>query len=160
MAAFATTKGLNQIVTPDIQPFGQLSISYQMQNAVIGNPYQIQYEYGFTKNLEAAVFQGMDPGELYGAAEYGIIQRPDFLLSTGFLGWSTRGDAPQPFLEAGWMKAKGRLIAGIQRTGRGEHWDFGGRRIRPRPHCCFKPIIWGAGGTSRRLDSPIRQRGI
>jgi len=27
--AFATTKGLNQIVTPDVQPFGILSLSVQ-----------------------------------------------------------------------------------------------------------------------------------
>src|SRR5579862_9591466 len=106
--AGATTKGLNQIVTPDIQPFGQLSISYQMQQANIGNPYQIQYEYGITPRFEAAVFQGLDPGIQYLATEYGIIQNPNWLLSTGFLGWSSRGDAPQPFLEGGWNKGNGK----------------------------------------------------
>ncbi len=114
----ATTKGLNQIVTPDIQPFGQLSISYQMQNAAIGNPYQIQYEYGITKNFEAAVFQGLDPGLFSGAMEYGIVQKPNFLLSVGFLGWSNRGDEPQPFVESGFIKGNGRVIFGLQRIGR------------------------------------------
>jgi len=54
-AAAATTKGLSQIVTPDIQPEGQLSLSFQAQSKQIGNPYEFQGELGFTKWLEAAV---------------------------------------------------------------------------------------------------------
>ncbi len=117
-SAVATTKGLNQIVTPDIQPFGQFSISFQAQHSTIGNPYQFQYEYGFDPKFEAAVFQGLDPGAQYLATEYGIVQKPDVLLSVGFLNWSTRGDAPQPFIEGGWNKGNLRVIGGLQRVGR------------------------------------------
>ena len=35
---FATTKGLSQIVTPDLQGEGDLSLSLQIQDERIGNP--------------------------------------------------------------------------------------------------------------------------
>ena len=34
----ATTKGLSQIVTPDLQPESDLSVSAQVQSVQIGNP--------------------------------------------------------------------------------------------------------------------------
>jgi hypothetical protein len=61
--AHATTKGLSQIVTPDLQPEGQSSLSFQAQARGIANPYQLQAEIGITSWLEAAVFQGLSPGE-------------------------------------------------------------------------------------------------
>jgi hypothetical protein len=48
-ASFATTKGLNQIVTPDPQEAGDFSLSFQAQSERIGNPYEIQSELGLTK---------------------------------------------------------------------------------------------------------------
>src|ERR1700730_2002842 len=39
-SAHATTKGLSQIVTPDVQPVGDLSLSFQWQAKEIANPYQ------------------------------------------------------------------------------------------------------------------------
>ena len=57
-----TTKGLNQIVTPDIQPTGMLSLSVQAQHSAIGNDLQAQYELGLSKTFEVAVFQGLKPG--------------------------------------------------------------------------------------------------
>lgn len=111
----ATTKGLNQIVTPDIQPVGQLSLSAQVQHQIIGNSEQMQYELGLIKNFEIAVFQGFKPGETQLATELGIEQDGPWLLSTGFLGWSTRGDKPQPFLEGGYYKGPVKAMAGVQR---------------------------------------------
>lgn len=115
--AGATTKGLNQIVTPDIQPEGILSLSPQGQHAIIGNPYQLQLEYGLTRNFEVAAFDGFDPGQVFGAVEYGIVQQKDILLSAGFLNWSSRGDTPQLFLEGGVNRGNSRAMAGVQRSG-------------------------------------------
>lgn len=110
--ARATTKGLNQIVTPEIQPEGQLSLSFQAQSKQIGNPYQIQAELGFTSWLEAAVFQGFDPNEQIFGTLLGLIQHEPYLLSTGFINWSTRGQRPEPFLEAGYYTDHDKLVAG------------------------------------------------
>lgn len=46
--AGATTKGLNQIITPDTQPEGVLSISFQGEHPAIGNSKQLQFEVGLT----------------------------------------------------------------------------------------------------------------
>jgi hypothetical protein len=68
-AAWATTKGLSQIVTPDVQPEGDLSLSFQWQSKQIANPYQFQSELGLTKWFEVAVFQGIQPNEtIFGSA--------------------------------------------------------------------------------------------
>src|SRR5438067_8135235 len=47
-SSFATTKGLSQIVTPDLQPEGDLSLSLQIQDKRIANPYELQAELGLT----------------------------------------------------------------------------------------------------------------
>jgi hypothetical protein len=107
----ATTKGLNQIVTPDIQPLGVLSVSFQAQHAAIGNSLQAQFELGITNRIEVALLQGLKPGHLTGGVEYGIVQKKSFLLSTGFLGpWT--GNELQPFLEAGYLHGKNYFILG------------------------------------------------
>lgn len=117
VSAFAgTTKGLNQIVTPDVQAKGDFSVSIQAQHEAIGNGVQAQYEYGLVKNIELAYFEGWKPGEGYLAAELGIIAKGDWLLSTGFLNWTTAGDRPQPFLEGGWYHGKHKAIFGGERV--------------------------------------------
>jgi hypothetical protein len=108
----ATTKGLNQIVTPDVQPEGLLSVSYQQVDPNIANRYQVQLELGLTKRFEVAIFQGFSRPEQVINAEYGIIQRKDVLLSAGFANYSTLGTAPQPYLEAGYQKGATYLMAG------------------------------------------------
>ena len=115
--SLATTKGLNQIVTPDLQPFGQLSLSFQMQHSFLGNPIQNQYELGVSKQFEIAAFQGFRPGEAVLNSELGLIQRKDVLLSCGFLSWNTRGGVPQPFIEGGYNRGITRYMAGVQRIG-------------------------------------------
>jgi len=42
----ATTKGLSQIVTPELQGAGDLSLSFQAQSERIANPYELQAEMG------------------------------------------------------------------------------------------------------------------
>jgi hypothetical protein len=111
-AATATTKGLNQIVTPDIQPEGQLSLSFQAQSRQIANPYELQGELGLTKWLEAALFQGISPQEQIFGTLVGLVEREPFLLSTGFVNWSTKRQKPQPFLEAGYYTEHDKFIGG------------------------------------------------
>ena len=59
--SFATTKGLSQIVTPDLEPQGDFSLSFQIQDKRIANPYQLQAELGLTDWGEVAVFRGFQP---------------------------------------------------------------------------------------------------
>ena len=73
--ALATTKGLNQIVTPDLQPEGDLSTSFQLQDQKIGNPYQLQAELGLTQWAEVAVFKGFQPNELIFSSELGLVTK-------------------------------------------------------------------------------------
>ena len=110
--AHATTKGLSQIVTPDLQPEGQLSLSFQAQAREIDNPYELQAELGITSWLEAAVFQGLSPGEQIFSTQVGLVQHEPWLLTTGFINWSTRGSNPQPFLEAGYYTPSDKWMAG------------------------------------------------
>jgi hypothetical protein len=111
--SLATTKGLNQIVTPDLQPEGELSLGLQIQDKRIANPYQIQAELGLTKWAEAAVFKGFDPNELIFATEIGLIQKEPYLLSIGFVNWSPHSHVdPQPFIEAGYYTEHHKVIVG------------------------------------------------
>ena len=110
--AFATTKGLSQIVTPDLQPAGQLSLSFQAQSKRIANPYQLQAELGLTSWLEGAVFQGLSPSEEIFGTLVGLVQRDPYLLTAGFINWSTRGERPQPFLEGGYFTEHDKFTAG------------------------------------------------
>jgi hypothetical protein len=116
---FATTKGLSQIVTPDLQEEGDLSLSLQIQDKRIANPYEIQAELGLTKWAEVAVFKGFQPNELIFGTELALIQREHYLLSTGFVNWSPHSHVdPQPFIEAGYYTDHHKIIVGAT------HVDF------------------------------------
>ena len=110
--AHATTKGLSQIVTPDLQPEGQLSLSFQAQAREIANPYQLQAEIGLRSWLEVSAFQGLSPGEQIFSTQLGLVKQGPWLLSTGFINWSTRGSSPQSFLEAGYYTVHDKWMAG------------------------------------------------
>jgi hypothetical protein len=114
--AAATTKGLSQIVTPDLQPEGELSLSFQAQSRRIANPYELQAELGLTKWLEAAVFQGLSPDEHILGTQLALVQHGPYLLTTGFINWSSRGGSPQPLLEAGYYTERDKFMAGVVRV--------------------------------------------
>jgi hypothetical protein len=116
LPALATTKGLNQIVTPDVQPDGILSFSLQQQDPNIANRYEAQIELGLTKRFEVAIFQGVSPSEQVANAEYSILVKGPYLLSTGFFNWTTKGSAPQPYLEGGFYQGNTELMLGTARA--------------------------------------------
>jgi hypothetical protein len=117
--AHATTKGLSQIVTPDLQDEGDLSTSLQIQDKRIANPYELQAELGLTKWAEVAVFRGFDPDDWIFGTELGILRKEPFLLSVGFINWSPHLDVdPQPYLEAGYYTEHNKFIVG------GIHADY------------------------------------
>lgn len=114
--AAATTKGLSQIVTPDLQPEGELSLSLQAQARRIANPYELQAEFGITKWLEVAFFQGFSPDEQLFGSQIALLQRGPYLLTSGFVNWSTRGGGPQPLLEGGYYGEHDKFMAGVIRV--------------------------------------------
>jgi hypothetical protein len=117
-SVFATTKGLSQIVTPDLQPEGDLSLSVQFQDERIANQYELQAELGVTKWAEIAMFQGFKPNEEIFATEIGILRTEPYLLSIGFTNWSPRtGVDPQPYIEAGYYTEHNKLILGAIHAG-------------------------------------------
>jgi len=96
-SSFATTKGLSQIVTPDLQGEGDLSLSLQIQDKRIANPYELQAEMGLTKWAEVAVFRGFQPDEWIFGTEIGLLTKEPFLLSVGVVNWLPHLDLdPQP----------------------------------------------------------------
>ena len=114
--AWATTKGLNQIVTPDLQPAGQLSLSAQAQDARIANPAELQLELGLTKWAEVALFQGLRPREEIFGTEVGLWQDGPQLLTAGAVNWSSRGGGAAPVLEYGYYASRDHFIAGAIRS--------------------------------------------
>jgi hypothetical protein len=118
LAAHATTKGLSQIVTPDLQPPGDFSLSFQAQSERIANPFEIQGELGLTNWAEVALFKGFKPNELIFGTEFGLIQKEPYLLSVGFVNWSPHSHVdPQPYLEAGYYTEHHKFIIGASHVG-------------------------------------------
>ena len=117
-SALATTKGLSQIVTPDLQAPGDLSLSFQAQSERIANPYELQVEMGLTKWAEFAVFRGFKPDEWIIGTEFGLLTKEPYLLSIGFVNWSPHLDVdPQPYIEAGYYTEHHKFIAGAIHAG-------------------------------------------
>jgi hypothetical protein len=115
---YATTKGLSQIVTPDLEPPGDVSISAQVQSERIGNPYEAQLEIGLLKWAEIAVFKGFKPNELIFGTELGLIQNEPWLLSIGAINWSPHSHVdPQPFVEVGYYTEHNKFIVGAIHAG-------------------------------------------
>src|SRR6266516_4788627 len=117
-SAMATTKGLSQIVTPDLQGEGDLSLSLQIQDKRIANPYELQAEMGLTKWAEVAVFRGFQPDEWIFGTEIGLLRKEPYLLSVGFVNWSPHlNEDPQPFIEAGYYTEHHKVIVGAIHAG-------------------------------------------
>ena len=117
-SSFATTKGLSQIVTPDLQGEGDLSLSLQIQDKRIANPYELQAELGLTKWAEVAVFRGFQPDEWILGTEIGLLTKEPFLLSVGFVNWSPHLNVdPQPYIEAGYYTEHHKVIVGAIHAG-------------------------------------------
>jgi hypothetical protein len=117
-SSFATTKGLSQIVTPDLQGAGDLSLSLQIQDKRIANPYELQAELGLTKWAEVAVFRGFQPDDWIFGTEIGLLRKEPFLLSVGFVNWSPHLNVdPQPYIEAGYYTEHHKIIAGAIHAG-------------------------------------------
>jgi hypothetical protein len=117
-SSLATTKGLSQIVTPDLQPEGDLSLSLQIQDKRIANPYELQAELGLTKWAEVAVFRGFQPDDWIFGTEIGLLTKEPFLLSVGFVNWSPHLDVdPQPYIEAGYYTEHHKVIVGAIHAG-------------------------------------------
>ena len=112
-SSLATTQGLNQIATPDVQAKGTLAFSLDLQDRKIGNPYQVQAEMGLTKWLEIDIFQGFKPNDSVIETEIGLLSKEPFLFSIGFLNWSPhRHVDPQPFAVAGYYYGHHEFVAG------------------------------------------------
>src|SRR6266700_382228 len=117
-SSFATTKGLSQIVTPDLQPEGNLSLSLQIQDKRIANPYELQAELGLTKWAEVAVFRGFQPDDWIFGTEIGLLTKEPFLFSVGFVNWSPHLNVdPQPFIEVGYYTEHHKVIVGAIHAG-------------------------------------------
>ncbi len=117
-SSFATTKGLSQIVTPDLQGEGDLSLSLQIQDKRIANPYELQAELGLTKWAEVAVFRGFQPDDWIFATEIGLLTKEPFLLSVGFVNWSPHLNVdPQPYIEAGYCTEHHKVFGGAIHAG-------------------------------------------
>jgi hypothetical protein len=114
----ATTKGLNQIVTPDIQPAGVLSISAQAQHPLIGNSGELQFELGLTPKFEVSLFHGFDPREEIAGAEFNLVHHGANLLTAGAVNWSSHGGGAQPLLEYGYYAPADHVVAGAIYAGR------------------------------------------
>jgi hypothetical protein len=113
LTASATTKGLSQIVTPDLQDPGDLSLSLQIQDKRIANPYELQSELGLTKWAEVAVFRGFQPDDWIFGTEFGLLTKEPYLLSVGFVNWSPHLNVdPQPYIEAGYYTEHHKFIVG------------------------------------------------
>jgi hypothetical protein len=123
--ARATTKGLNQIVTPDIQQTGVLSISAQVQDSRIANPEELQLELGLTRWAEVSYFQGLRPGEEILGAEVALLQKGPNLLTAGAINWSSRGGGAQPVLEYGYYAKDDHFIVGVIRVGQRDEGVYG-----------------------------------
>ncbi len=117
-SSFATTKGLSQIVTPELQDEGDLSLSLQIQDKRIANPYELQAELGLTKWAEVAVFRGFDPDDWIFGTEFGLLRAEPYLLSVGFVNWSPHLNVnPQPYIEAGYYTEHHKFIVGAIHAG-------------------------------------------
>ena len=101
-----------------LQQEGDLSLSLQIQDKRIANPYPLQLELGLTKWAEVAVFRGFQPDDWIFGTEIGLLTKEPFLLSVGFVNWSPHLNLdPQPYIEAGYYTEHHKVIVGAIHAG-------------------------------------------
>jgi hypothetical protein len=131
-SARATIVGLNQIVTPDIQPEGLLSVNFQVEHPALGDSRQILLDLGINKSLEFTYFGGITTGHNAVGAQVALVQKKYFVLSAGTLGLETIAK-PQPFLEGGYYFKNGFVVAGIQEQNSDFYGVYGiSHRLTPK----------------------------
>ena len=102
--AGANFQGLNQVLTPDLQPVGNLSLAFQEQHQAIGSPSGTLLELGVNRYLDLAVTQAFTPSQWSLGVETGF-RRGQHLFAAGLANWTwgPGGSAsPQPFVEYGY----------------------------------------------------------
>ena len=110
---FADTKGLNQIVTPSITPFGVFTYSFQFQNVSLGNGLQSQLEFGIGRDSEIAYWQGYQPNSNIIALEHSFYNKNNIQISAGsFYVFDNR--TYQPFVCASYTKGNSFYELGTQ----------------------------------------------
>ena len=113
-------------MTPDLQGEGDLSLSLQIQDKRIANPYELQAELGLTKWAEVAVFRGFQPDDWIFGTEIGLLRKEPWLLSIGFVNWSPHLNVdPQPYIEAGYYTEHHKIIVGAIHAGLQERSNSG-----------------------------------
>ncbi len=120
-----TISGLNQIITPEVQPPGTLSLGWQEQNRGIGTQGQAQIEAGIIQRLGVAYYHSFSPRTDYLGAEIGLLQSDPFHVSAGFGVGSRSAGVPQAFLIAGHYSGLTIPLAGLQRSGGKTEGIFG-----------------------------------
>ena len=105
-SSFATTKGLSQIVTPDLQ--GEGDTEGEGETDGDGEGETVAVGVGGT---------GVAVGSII-ATEIGLLTKEPFLLSAGFVNWSPHLNVdPQPFIEAGYYTEHHKVIVGAIHAG-------------------------------------------
>ena len=98
-------------------PQGDLLLGFQVADQKIGNPYQLQAQWGVTRWLEIAVYKGFDPNELIFNTEIGLLMKEPYLLAVGFSNWSPHSHTdPLPYIEAGYWGKHNKFTAGFARA--------------------------------------------
>jgi hypothetical protein len=105
--------------------------------------------------LDIDITQGFKPKETSLGCELGLVHKGPWLLSTGFINWSTNGERPQPFLEAGYYSTHLKLIAGsIEVHNRffelvgleydfSEHWKLLVDYLSGKDNFTTAGLVWG-----------------
>jgi hypothetical protein len=113
-AACASIEGCNQVVTPDLQPVGLLSLNFQQEHRAIGSPTIMQAEIGVTKYLDLCLTRDFTPNQWSLGFETGWQHGPH-LFAAGFQNWACGPGgsvAPQPFAEYGYASHAHEAAAG------------------------------------------------
>ena len=141
--AQATAKGLSQIVTPDLQPEGNLSLSLQLR--INASPTLTRRRLSSVSRIgrRSPSFRDSTNEEIFGT-EIGLLRKEPYLLSIGFVNWSPRSHVdPQPYIEGGYYtEHRARIVGAI-------HADYKMRRFSVTPTTLI------SNGVSRSISRAV-----